>query len=71
MKTLTENLKEWRKTRNITNPSYINFVENILEELLEPLYDKNTTDNFKKRIIINDTHEVWKFYGNEMEKIGI
>ena len=24
----------------------------------------------KKRIIINDTHEVWKFYGNEMEKSG-
>ena len=35
----------------------------------EPIYFNIT--NFKKRIIINDTHEVWKFYGNEMEKIGI
>lgn len=51
MKTLTENLKEWRKNRNITNHSYINFVENILEEILEPLYDKNTIDIFKNRIM--------------------
>lgn len=65
MKTLTENLKEWRKKRNITNPSYINFVENILEELLEPLYDKNTTDDFKKRIIQEYFPDSEWFYNNE------
>lgn len=51
MSNLTEDLKVWRKERNITNQSYINFVENILEEILEPLYDKNTIDIFKNRIM--------------------
>lgn len=51
MSNLTEDLKVWRKERNITNQSYINFVENILEEILEPLYNKNTVDIFKNRIM--------------------
>ena len=65
MKTLTENLKVWRKERNITNPSYINFVENILEEILEPIYDKNTTDIFKKRIMKEYFPDSEWFYNNE------
>lgn len=48
----------------ITKFNYI-FVKN---KYGEPIYFNIT--NFKKRIIINDTHEVWKFYGNEMEKSG-
>lgn len=39
-KTLAENLKVWKKDRNITNSNYLVFVGNVLEELLEPLYDK-------------------------------
>lgn len=50
-KNLTQNLREWRKDRNITKHSYIDFVENILEELLEPLYDKQTILKFKKDMI--------------------
>ena len=65
MKTLTENLKVWRKERNITNPSYINFVENILEEILEPIYDKNTTDIFKKRIMKEYFQDSEWFYNYE------
>lgn len=35
MKKLTENLKEWRKDRNITELDTIVYVENVIEELLE------------------------------------
>ena len=34
-KTLTENLKEWREDRNITEFDTIVYVENVIEELLE------------------------------------
>ena len=51
MKTLTENLKEWRKNRNISNANYLVFVGNILEELLEPCYNKDFTEKFKKQIL--------------------
>ena len=46
-KTLTENLREWRKNRNITNADYLVFVGNVLEELLEPLYTKQTVKRYK------------------------
>ena len=65
MNNLTENLRQWRADRNITKCSYIGFVENILEELLEPLYDKNTTDDFKKRIIQEYFPDSEWFYNNE------
>ena len=35
MSNLTENLKEWREDRNITEPNTIVYVENVIEELLE------------------------------------
>jgi hypothetical protein len=50
-KTLTENLREWRKARNITKADYLTFVGNVLEELLEPLYKKNATEKMKQEIL--------------------
>lgn len=50
-KNLTENLREWRKERNITKADYLTFVGNILEELLEPLYDKYHIEKFKNDMV--------------------
>lgn len=50
-KTLTENLKSWRKARNIINANYLNFVGNVLEELLEPIYEKVAVDDIKTKIL--------------------
>ena len=52
MNNLTQNLREWRKKRNITKADYLTFVENILEELLEPVYVKSEIDRIKE-IILN------------------
>ena len=66
-KNLTENLKEWRQDRNITKHSYIYFVENILEELLEPLYDKQTILKFKKDMIKKYfPKEIWIYDSKEV-----
>ena len=35
MKTLTHNLRGWRKARNITEPNTMVYVNNVIEELLE------------------------------------
>ena len=52
MNNLTQNLREWRKKRNITKADYLTFVENILEELLEPLHsDKNIVEFVKNNIV--------------------
>lgn len=67
MNNLTQNLREWRKKRNITKCSYIGFVENILEELLEPLYDKQSILKFKKEIIEKYfPDEVWHYNNKEV-----
>lgn len=50
-KNLTENLREWRKDRNITKADYLVFVENILEELMECIYAKDMIPKFKKQIM--------------------
>lgn len=51
-KTLTENLKVWRKDRNITKADYLVFVGNVLEELLEIVFvDKDDIDTFKNEIM--------------------
>lgn len=50
-KTLTENLKEWRKDRNIINANYLVFVGNVLEELLEPVFDKIFIPKIKQDIL--------------------
>ena len=52
MSNLTENLRGWRKDRNITKADYLTFVGNILEELLEPIYTKDAVNEYKKGIII-------------------
>lgn len=50
-KTLTEKLKVWRKDRNITKDDYLTFVGNVLEELLEPIYEKVAVDDIKTKIV--------------------
>ena len=51
MNNLTQNLREWRKKRNITKADYLVFVGNVLEELLEPLYKKNAIEDMKQEIL--------------------
>ena len=51
MNNLTKDLREWRKERNITKADYLVFVENILEELLEPLYNKEDIPKLKNKMI--------------------
>ena len=51
MSNLTEDLREWRKERNITKADYLTFVANILEELLEPCYNKELIEQFKEEIL--------------------
>lgn len=51
MNNLTENLKVWRKDRNITKADYLTFVGNVLEELLEPIYNKDSIQPQVKQII--------------------
>lgn len=48
---LTQNLREWRKARNITNADYLVFVGNVLEELLEPIYLKEEVEDLKNTIL--------------------
>lgn len=57
MKNLTENLREWRKERNITKADYLTFVGNVLEELLEPLYGKKSIENIKDDFIATWIHK--------------
>ena len=52
MNNLTQNLKEWRKDRNIKSSNTKVFIENILEELLEIYYaDKEMVKACKNDII--------------------
>ena len=53
MNNLTENLKQWRKDRNITKADYFVFVENILEELMECFFTKDFINESKKEIMQN------------------
>lgn len=50
---LTENLREWRKARNITKADYLVFVGNILEELLEPIYNKEDIEDIKLQVLVD------------------
>ena len=53
MKTLTENLKEWRKTRNITNPNTHIYVASIIEELLEIFHNNKDEIKFLQNEIMD------------------
>ena len=53
-KNLTENLREWRKDRHITNENTKVFVENIIEELLEIYFDDKESIKTKKNLIMTN-----------------
>lgn len=65
MNNLTQNLKGWRKDRNITKADYLVFVGNILEELLEPIYEKVAVDDIKTKIVNQYFSYVDEFKWNE------
>lgn len=44
-------LRGWRADRNITKADYLVFVGNVLEELLEPIYEKVAVDDIKTKIV--------------------
>lgn len=54
MNNLTQNLKEWRKDRNIKSSNTKVFIENILKELLEIYYADKEMIKACKNDIIND-----------------
>lgn len=53
IKNLTENLKEWRKTRNITNPNTHIYVASIIEELLEIFHNNKGEIKFLQNEIMD------------------
>ena len=65
-KTLTENLKVWRKDRNITRADYLVFVGNILEELLEPIWSKNVIEINKQEILDNYFNNTYKLLDSKL-----
>ena len=50
---LTRDLRRWREDRDITKADYLVFVANILEELLEPIYDDKQEIEYLKQRAIN------------------
>ena len=64
-KTLTENLKVWRKERNISKADYLVFVGNILEELLEPVFEKIFIPKIKQDIL-NEYFQFGEINENEV-----
>jgi hypothetical protein len=68
MNNLTQNLKEWREKRNITDANTKVFVLNTIEELLEIYFDD-------KDVINDNKHGVWSifftdFYSNDLQPIS-
>ena len=61
MNNLTQNLRDWRKKRNITKADYLVFVGNVLEELLEPVYLKEEIEDIKNTIM-------YDYFGNSILK---
>ena len=50
---LTKDLRRWRKDRNITKADYLVFMANVLEELLEPIYDDKQEIEYLKQRAMN------------------
>ena len=72
MSNLTENLRQWRTDRNITKADYLTFVGNILEELLEPVWNTKSQVVEAKKEILNDFFEnIYKIAENELDKIEV
>ena len=69
MKTLTENLKVWRFSRNITEPNTKVFIENILEELLEICYDNKEEIKDIQNKIYKEHFEFYVSRCNELDVI--
>lgn len=62
------------KTPDVTDPNIINELTDVKEVFVRDEYGKLIAfgvTKFIKRIIHNDTHEVWKFQGIEMKQMGI
>ena len=62
-------LREWRRDRNITKADYLVFVGNVLEELLEPIYEKVAVDDIKTKIVNQYFSYTDEFQWNENDII--
>ena len=69
MNNLTQNLKVWREKRNITKADYLSFVGNVLEEILEPIYEKVAVDDIKTKIVNQYFSYTDEFQWNELDII--
>lgn len=68
-KNLTQNLRQWRKNRNITNENTKVFIENILEELLEICYDNKEEIKDIQNKIYKEHFEFYVSRCNELDVI--
>ena len=78
---MIKKLRKWRKARNIKEPNYKVYFENIIEELLEPMYkkeeiaiiQKDITEKYFKNVpltnnkIIDTVNDITVFSVNECE----
>ena len=79
-------LRVWRAERNIKEPNYPQYIRNVLEELLEPLYDKefipkkvdeiwnehflNREFNTTTDKVLDSMNDICVFSFNEIELMG-
>ena len=68
-KSLTQKLRQWRADRNITKADYLTFVENVLEELMEPIWEKSVIQDKKSQIISDYFYGIDEYDWNEEEII--
>jgi len=78
-------LEKWRNDRNISKVDYKVYFENVIEELLEPMYEKDVVKYIKGRIvdewyvdigfldeakIVDTINDIGVFSINENENMG-
>jgi hypothetical protein len=79
-------LREWRAKRNIVEANYPQYVKNVLEEILEPIYSKEDIKRIVKEIysvyfadciiyakeneILDSMNDICVFSINEVELMG-
>lgn len=83
--TNTNKLRKWRSQRQLTTANYKVYFENIIEELFEPLYDKNKVKFIKEEItdkyfiddgllevnaVVDAINDISVFSINETEMMG-
>lgn len=61
--TNTIKLRGWRNSRNIKEPNYSVYIKNVLEELLEPIYDKEFVESVRD--------EIYKEYFSKLESMEL